>query len=102
MPGPQENDLKSEVIKIIEALKRENKTLKEIQENTFKLVKELNIYFKELQETTIKQEKERKKTVQDLKMKLEEIKKTQSEVVLEVKNLGKRTGTTDISIIDRI
>lgn len=42
------------------------------------------------------------KTVQDLKREIEEIKKTQTEAVLEMKNLGKRTGTTDASITNRI
>ena len=47
----QENGLKSNLIKMTEAFKEEmNKSLKEIQENTIKKVKEIN------------------KTVQDLKM----------------------------------
>lgn len=35
------------------------------------------------------------KTVQDLKMEIEAIKKTQTEGVLEMGNLGKRTGIED-------
>ena len=55
----QENGLKSNLIKMTEAFKEEmNKSLKEIQENTIKQVKEMN------------------KTVQDLKMEIEAIKKT--------------------------
>ena len=42
--------------------------------------------------------KEMNKTVQDLKMEIEAIKKTQTEGILEMENLGKRTGTTDASI----
>ena len=42
------------------------------------------------------------KTVQDLKMEKETIKKTQTEGILEIENLGKRTGTTDDSITNRI
>ena len=65
---------------MIEAFKEEmNKSLKEIQENTIKQVKEMN------------------KTVQDLKMEIEAIKKTQTEEILEMENLGKITGTTDVS-----
>jgi hypothetical protein len=51
--------------KHIEALKEEtHKSLKEIQENAIKQVKELN------------------KTIQDLKMEVESLKKTQKEIVL--------------------
>jgi cell fate (sporulation/competence/biofilm development) regulator YmcA (YheA/YmcA/DUF963 family) len=46
--------------------------------------------------------KDMNKTVQDLKREIEEIKKTQTEAVLEMKNLGKRTGTTDVSITNII
>jgi hypothetical protein len=42
------------------------------------------------------------KTIQDLKMKVETIKKTQRETTLEVKNLGKKSGAIDASIINRI
>lgn len=79
----QENDLKSESMKIIEALKEENKSLKEIQENAIK-PEELN------------------KTLQDLKMEIEVMKKTQSEAILETGNLWKRTRTTDTSVTNRI
>jgi hypothetical protein len=51
-----------------------------------------------MQENTIKKENEISKTVQDLKMEIETIKKTQTEGILEMKNLGKRTGTTNGSI----
>jgi predicted RNase H-like nuclease (RuvC/YqgF family) len=43
-----------------------------------------------------------KKTVQELKAEIEAIKKTQTEVILEMENLGKRTGTTDTNITKRI
>ena len=42
------------------------------------------------------------KTVQNLKREMEAIKKTQIETILEMENLGKRTGTTDVSITNRI
>ncbi|XP_060221077.1 uncharacterized protein LOC132646545 [Meriones unguiculatus] len=67
-PEEQEKDFKSEAMKMIEALKEENKALKVAQENTSKLMKELNKSLKEIQETTMKQEKEMNKTVQDLKL----------------------------------
>ena len=60
-----------------------HKSLKEIQ-NTIKQVKELN------------------KTVQDLKVEMEWLKKTQRETALEKGNLGKRTGVTYASIINRM
>jgi hypothetical protein len=40
--------------------------------------------------------------VQDLKVEIETIKKSQMEVTLEKKNIGKRSGATDASIINRI
>ena len=39
--------------------------------------------------------------MQYLKVKIETVKKTQTERILEVKNLGKRTGKTDASITNR-
>jgi SMC interacting uncharacterized protein involved in chromosome segregation len=69
----------------IEALKEEiQKSLKELHEKTIKQVKELN------------------KTIQDLKMKIETIKKSQRETTLEIENLGKRLRVIDASITNRI
>jgi hypothetical protein len=42
------------------------------------------------------------KTAEDLKTVIEEIKETQTEGILEIENLGKRTRTTDASITNRI
>ena len=42
------------------------------------------------------------KTVPDLKMEIEPIKKTQTEEILEMENLGKRTETIDVSTANRI
>jgi hypothetical protein len=61
-----------------------NKSIKEIQKNTIKQVKEIN------------------KTAYDLKTELVAIKKTQAEGILEMENLVKRTGTTDVGITNRI
>jgi uncharacterized coiled-coil protein SlyX len=46
--------------------------------------------------------KELNKTIKDLKMKVETIKKSQRETTLEIENLGKRSGVTDVSITNRI
>jgi hypothetical protein len=46
--------------------------------------------------------KERNKTIQDLKMELETIKKSQRETTLKLENLGKRPGVIDASITTRI
>jgi hypothetical protein len=43
-----------------------------------------------------------KRTVQDLKMEVESLKKNQRETALETEILGKRTGVTDASITNRI
>jgi hypothetical protein len=42
------------------------------------------------------------KVIQDLKVEVETIKKAQMEANLEMENLGKRSGITDVSIINRI
>jgi hypothetical protein len=42
------------------------------------------------------------KTIQDLKMELETIKKSQRETALELENLGKRSGVIDASITNKI
>jgi predicted nucleic acid-binding Zn-ribbon protein len=46
--------------------------------------------------------KELKKTIQDLKLEIETIKKSQRETTLEMENLGKRSGVIDASITNRI
>ena len=42
------------------------------------------------------------KTIQDLKMEVETIKKSQRETTLEIENLGKKSGGIDASITNRI
>ena len=42
------------------------------------------------------------KTIQDLKREVDTINKTQSEAALEIENLGKKSGTIDTSISNRI
>ena len=60
----------------------------------------MNEFLKESQEKSCKQLKETNKSVQDLKMEIEVIKKVQILGILEMKNLGKWTGTTDTSITE--
>jgi uncharacterized coiled-coil protein SlyX len=72
-------------MEIIESFKEDiSDLLKEIQGNTGKQMKELN------------------KAIQDLKVEVETIKKTQVEVNLEMENLGKKSEITDVSITNRI
>ena len=73
MPEKQGDDLKSHLIKTIEAFQEDIKnSLKEIQENTGKQVvalkEETNKSFKEIQENTIKKMKELNKILQKLKL----------------------------------
>ena len=42
------------------------------------------------------------KTILDLKREVDTIKKTQSEAMLEIETLGKKSGTIDASITNRI
>ena len=45
---------------------------------------------------------EMNKTILDLKREIDPIKKTQSEATLEIETLGKKSGTIDVSISNRI
>ena len=78
-----------------------NNSLKEIQENTAKQVEDLKEEaqksLKELQENMTKQVIELNKTIQDLKMEVETMKKTQRETTLETGTLGKISGIKSIS-----
>jgi chromosome condensin MukBEF ATPase and DNA-binding subunit MukB len=79
---------------IVEDIKKDfNNSLKEIQENT---AKELQV-LKEKQENTTKQVMEMNKIIVDLKREVDTIKKTQSEAMLEIENLGKKSGNIDAS-----
>ena len=87
-PEKQDMDLKSHLMMIMKDYRKEiNNSLKEIQENTSKQVKELD---KSIQ------------FIQDLKMEVETIKKSQKETTLKIENLGKKSGTIDASITKRI
>ena len=46
--------------------------------------------------------KELSKTIQDLIMEIETIKKSQRETTLQIENLGKKSGVIDASITNRI
>ncbi|KAL6083568.1 hypothetical protein STEG23_000641 [Scotinomys teguina] len=83
---------KNDFKKVIEEIKNSLKELKE--KNTKKLAEN-----KESQEKVAKQ---MKKTVQDLRIEIETIKKTQTEAMLEIEDLTKQTGTTDTSITNRM
>jgi chromosome segregation ATPase len=55
-----------------------------------------------MQENTTTQVKELNKTIQDLKMEIEIIKKSQRETTLEIENLGKRSDDINASITNQI
>jgi hypothetical protein len=57
---------------------------------------------KELEENTSKQVMELNRTIQDVKREVETIKKTQRETILGIENLGKKSGTIDVSISNRM
>jgi predicted nucleic acid-binding Zn-ribbon protein len=64
--------------------------------------KGINNFLKEIQKNTGKQVKELNKTIQGIKMEVETVKKSQRETRLEIKNLGKKSGAINASIINRI
>jgi SMC interacting uncharacterized protein involved in chromosome segregation len=106
-PEKQDLDLNLHLMMLIEEFKKDiNNSLKEIQENKGKHVEALKVEtqkaLKELQENTTKQEKELNKTIQDLKMEVETIKKSQRETTLERENLGKILGVIDANITNSI
>jgi len=72
-----------------------NKSTKEIQEN--EQLNEINPFLKK-QQTKTKGWSKWVKTVQDLRMEIEAIKKSLTERILEMKNLGVWTGTTEASL----
>ena len=98
-PEKLDPDLKAYLMMMGEDIKKDfNNSLKEIQENTAKQLQVL----KEKQENTSKQEVEMNKTILDLKSEVDTIKKTQSKAMLEIENLGKKSGTIAASISNRI
>jgi chromosome segregation ATPase len=105
-PKKLDLDLKAYLMMMAEDIKKDfNNSLKEIQENTAKQVdfkEEAQKSHKELQENTTKQVMELNKTFQDLKRGVDTIKKTQSEATLEIETIGKKSGTIDSSISNRI
>jgi predicted RNase H-like nuclease (RuvC/YqgF family) len=97
-PEKQDSDLKSYLMMVVEDFKKGiNNSLKEIQNNSAKQVEDLKEetqkYLRELQENTTKQVMELNRTMQDLKMEVETMKKTQRETTLEIETLGKKSGT---------
>jgi chromosome segregation ATPase len=102
----EDSDLKSLLMVMIEDCKDINNSLKEIQNKTVKqieaLKEETQKFLKSVQENTTKQAKELSKTIQDLKMEIETIKKSQRETALELENLEKRSGVIGASITNRI
>jgi phage-related protein len=91
----------------VEDIKKDfNNSLKEIQENTAKQVEDLKEetqqFFKELQENMAKQVMELNKTIQDIKREVDTIKKTHSEATLDIETLGKKSGTIDAIMSNRI
>ena len=57
---------------------------------------------KEKQENTSKQVMEMNKTILEIKREVDTMKKTQSVATLEIETLGKKSGTIDVSISNRI
>jgi hypothetical protein len=94
-------EIQENTAKQVEALKEEaQKSVKELQENTAKQVEDL----KEEAQTSLKelQVMELNKTTQDLMKEVETMKKTQRETTLKIETLGKKSGTIDVSISNRI
>jgi chromosome segregation ATPase len=88
-------DFNNSLKEIQEKTSKELHVLKEKQKNTTKQEKVL----KEKQESTSKQVMEMNKTI---KKEVDTIKKTQSEAMMEIENLEKKSGTIDASISIRI
>jgi septal ring factor EnvC (AmiA/AmiB activator) len=106
-PEKLDPDLKAYLMIMVEDIKKNfNNSLREIQENTAKQVEdfkeEAQKSLKVLQKNMTKQVMELNKTIQELKREVDTIKKTESEATLEIENLGKKSGTIDANISNRI
>jgi chromosome segregation ATPase len=78
-------DLKSLLMMMMEDYEKDiNNSLKEIQDNTSNQVKEFN------------------KSIQDVQMEVETVRKSQRETTLKKENLGKKSGAINASITNRI
>ena len=112
-PKKLDPDLKAYLMMMVEDIKEDfNNSLKEIQEITAKelqvlkekqenTTKQVEV-FKEKQENTSKHVMEMNKTILNLKREVDTIKKTQREATLAIETLGKKSGTIDASISNRI
>jgi hypothetical protein len=105
-PEKQDLDINS-LMKLVEDFKKGiNNSLKEIHENTAKKVEalkeEAQKSCKKLQENTIKQVIDLNKSIQDLKMEAEKVKKTQRETTLEIETIGRKSEPIDASISNTI
>jgi hypothetical protein len=96
-PEKQDMDLKS-LLMMMQNFKKERQESTGGQLEAFK--EETQKSLKKLQENITKQVKELNKTIQDLKLEIEIIKKSQREITLEI--LVKESGTIDASINNRI
>jgi hypothetical protein len=100
-PEKLDPDLKAYLMMMVEDIKKDfNNSLKEIQKNKDKQVEDLKEetqkFLKELQENTTKQVMElKKKNIQDIKREVDTKKKTQSEAMLGIETLQKKSGTIE-------
>ena len=83
-----------------------NKFLKELQKNK---IKQVEVFKEKMKKNALKntekynkQEKEMNETVQDMVIEIEAIQKTQTEGIMEMENIGKKTRTTNASITNNI
>ena len=98
----EENYLKHNFMKMIEALREEMKnSLKEMDEKTSKKLEEISWSLKEVKKIK-KTNQADEGTVKALKIEIEAIKKTHTEGILKMENLSKWTGTTDVGIAYRM
>jgi hypothetical protein len=98
-PENLDPDLKAYLMMMVEDVKKVfNNSFKELQDNT---AKELQVLI-EKQENTSKQVMEMNKTILDQKREVDTIKKSQSKATLEIESLGKKSGTIDVTISNRI
>ena len=94
----EENDLKSNFMKMTEAVKEEIKNSlknwrKDKQKNGKKSIN---------QEKKSRKNKQVKETAQDLKIEIEAIKKTKTKGILKMENWAKWTVNTDVTITNRV
>lgn len=103
MPSPELNNSITVGLEKCSIVQTQDKDFRKVVINMFKDIKEaMNKSLNEEQENTEKQLNEVLKTVQEMKVEIESLKKTKTETKQEMKNLECQTQTSEVSLTKRM